>query len=567
MPDGTFRRPPQLWEQRIAGLVAVNSVGTLSGTGTSEVGSELTPGDGGPAPEPPTIAPTPTVFSTPSTPTVTGTVQGIRVTWNGNNSSGDLYPPDAYVEIHVDTTGATFTPSSSTLRGTLLRAGTFSVMGLAAGTTYFVRLVGKDGQGNATAASTAASSQTGLTTSSDYGTATINAGAVSFDARAIGGITTTVGTTAPSSPVTGDIWLDSTGGAIVHKRWSGSAWVTQAWGSDSLSANCITATQIAAGAVTAGAIAAGSITTAKLDASAITADKIAASAVTTAKLDAGAVTAAKIAAGTITADKLAVSFLTATDVGSGGTTTIDGGRITTGTITGRTVQSSSGSGRVEMTNGNRLVFYKSGSSFSDIYTDTDGLTVRSSGDIVFGPSSNWSTSTPLVTVSETGAFSVGYTGGNKAFRIAADATVYSYGIDGNTTTSAANVRVGGSAQLLRSTSTVRFKGDLVPIIGDLAGVDADKLSDQAASVNPYDVLTLAPTEFQSLSAADDGARMFGFIAEDVAAKFPWAANWDDEGLPSAVEDRPILAALLAVVREQQQTITDLTARVTALEGA
>ena len=80
------------------------------------------------------------------------------------------------------------------------------------------------------------------------------------------------------------------------------------------------------------------------------------------------------------------------------------------------------------------------------------------------------------------------------------------------------------------------------------------------------MLTLTPTEFRSLSSADSDARMLGFIAEDVAVKLPWAANWDDEGLPSAVEDRPILAALLYVVRQQQQQITDLTARVEALEA-
>ena len=94
----------------------------------------------------------------------------------------------------------------------------------------------------------------------------------------------------------------------------------------------------------------------------------------------------------------------------------------------------------------------------------------------------------------------------------------------------------------------------------------EKISDDPGSIDPYDVLLVAPTEFRSLSPADGGARMLGFIAEDVAAKLPWAANWDEEGIPSAVEDRPILAALLFVVREQQAAISGLSARLQALEG-
>lgn len=533
MPDGTFRRPPQLWEQRIAGLVAVNSVGTLSGTGTSEVGSELTPGDGGPAPEPPTIAPTPTVFSTPSTPTVTGTVQGIRVTWDGNNSSGELYPPDAYVEIHVDTTSGTFTPSGSTLRGTLLRAGTFSVMGLAAGTTYFVRLVGKDGQGNATAASTAASSQTGLTTSSDYGTATINAGAVSFDARAIGGITTTVGTTAPTSPVTGDIWLDSTGGAIVHKRWSGSAWVTQAWGSSSISAGAVTATQIAAGAVTAGAIAAGSITTAKLDASAITADKIAA----------GTITGDKIAAGTIDASKISAAFITASDV-NGNVTSISGSTITSGTITGRTVQSASSGKRIVIDAGvNEVQFWNtSGTKTADVYPATvsgnNGLGITGALDV-----------TSLIS--------------GQSLNINGAAIDFPGATTGTTT---ADAGFNGD-RLRKKTSSKRYKYDIAAADGDFLDVEDAKRSD-VVTVSLADVLSIGVAEFSWLEEGEPSdKRDLGFIAEDVAQKFPLAVGRDPDGTPIAVRDTPILAALLAVVREQQQTIADLTARVTALEGA
>ena len=165
-----------------------------------------------------------------------------------------------------------------------------------------------------------------------------------------------------------------------------------------------------------------------------------------------------------------------------------------------------------------------------------------------------------------GAVSIESSTGGRALRVDSSGNVYSYGVDDNTTANAANVRVGSSAQLLRSTSTVRLKDELAPLDDDLAGVPVDKLSDQPASVDPYDVLTLTPTEFRSLSPADDDTRSLGFIAEDVAIKLPWAANWDDEGLPSAVEDRPILAALLWVVKHQHDTIADLRTRIEALEA-
>ena len=530
MPDGELRRPPQLWEQKLARTTAVVGMG-VGGDATAVVTDPPTPGtDGGVEPAP--VTPPVDDFVAPSTPTLSGTVQGLRVSWNGLNVNGVAYPTGTYVEIHIATSGATFTPSSSTLAGRLLgSAGFFTIGALTAGTTYWVRLVGVDEAGNRTSPSTAASSQTGLTTSSDYGTATITSGAVSFDARQIGGITTTVGGTQPSSPVTGDIWLDSSTGAIIHKRWNGAAWVTQAWGSDSLSANCITAVQVAAGAITAGAIAAGSITTDKLDASAVTADKIAA----------GAITATKISAGAIDGQ------------------TITGATIITKASGTRIRLRDSGIDQLEFLDGSTLV--------AAISLSGSQLQFQCSAGVVTTGTIFPAALTTTGAISGTGTAALGFSSGNAAFRIDSSGNVYSFGVDGATTANAANVRVGASAQLLKSTSTVRVKDQLVPVTDDLAGVEPEKLADFPASIDPYDVLTVTPTEFRSLSPADDGARMFGFIAEDVAAKLPWAANWDDDGLPSAVEDRPILAALLAIVRDQQNTIADLTARVTALEGA
>ncbi len=304
----------------------------------------------------------------------------------------------------------------------------------------------------------------------------------------------------------------------------------------------------------------------------------------------GLINAPDIAANAINANTIVAGTITGWDINaaylSGGT--ISGGFITGGTVEGAALQTSGGNSRIRIRNdvavpfgfSDAIDFFGGGTSKAQVtYNNAVGAFIVYSNDIAFIDYNNAGTARVEVTgdlevtnnLTVTGALdgngntTLGDSGGNAAFRVQND-DVYSYGIDDNTTASAANVRVGASAQLLRSTSTARLKDDLAPLDGDLAGVAAEKISSDPASVDPHDVLTITPTEFRSLSPADGDARSLGFIAEDVAIKFPWAANWDDDGLPSAIEDRPILAALLAVVKDQAATITDLRTRIEALEA-
>ena len=557
MPSGEMRRPPQLWEQRLARTTSVLGVGiSSSGDTTALVPPTPAPGSGG-GTEPAPVSPPPGAFIKPSTPQLIGSVQAIRVLWDGLNSAGDLWAYDtSFIEVHMSTAGTGFTPGTATLQGRLARPGGLTVSGLTAGTTYHFRFVGADPAGNVTEPSNAASGQTGLTTSSDYGTATIGSGAVSFNARQIGGVTNTVGSVAPSSPLLNDVWLDSSPGtAIIHKIWNGSTWVTNAWGSASIAAGQITALQIAAGAVTAGAISAG----------AITADKIQAGAVTTDKLTAGTITGFVVSGGTVT-----------------------GGFITGGTIQGTRLQTRAGNSAIRIdddvsgpygTNdaiefigggaSRALIAWDESDQMLDFYSPYIGIYSRTGGTTTLDVSGRLEADTAVVgTLTANTSVDFSFSGGNRAFRVNTDGQVFSWGIHDTTTASAANVRVEGtgSRQLVRSTSTVRLKDELAPIAGDLAGVSSDKLADFPPSIDPYDVLSVTPTEFRSLCAVDGDARMFGFIAEDVAAKLPWAAEWDEDGNPSSVADRPIVAALLAIVKEQQDTITDLRTRIEALEA-
>lgn len=469
---GEMRRPPQLWEQRLARTTAILGAGiSSSGDNTAIVPPTPPPGSGG-GTEPAPVLPPPGDFIAPSTPTLIGSVQGINVVWNGLNSAGDLWPSDtSYVEVHMDTSGPTFTVGTATLKGRLARPGGLAVTGLSAGTTYYFRLRGADPAGNFTAAGTAASGQPGL----------------------------------------------------------------------------INAPDIAANAITANSIVAGTITGWSINSAYLSGGTISGGYITGGTLNAGYISGGTVASGYISGGTVASGYI------SGGT--ISGARFDTGPFAER-----------------RVILGEVGSTdavqFKGANTSNGWILSHNTGNNGLSLTSTYSgvdfTIVPNVDI-QTSAGIASSTNG-RGLRVASNGEVFSYGIDDNTTANAANVRVGASAQLLRSTSTQQVKDHIISLGGDLVGVDSAKVSSEPASANPYDVLEIAPVEFQSLAPTDGGQRLLGFIAENVAQVFPWAAEWDETGEPSSVADRPVLAALLAVVKDQQTTITDLRARIEALEA-
>jgi hypothetical protein len=393
----------------------------------------------------------------------------------------------------------------------------------------------------------------------------------------------------------GDLWPSDTSYVEVHMSTAGTGFTPDA---STLKGRLVRPGGLAVVGLTAGttyhfrlrgADPAGNLTSAGAAASGtpglINAPDIAANAITANSIVAGTITGWSINSAYLSGGTVSGGFITGGTVAggyiSGGT--MNAGYISGGTVEGARFQTSAGGSRIRIDDdvvgpygtADAIEFVNSGTSRSliswvstmsqlDFYSDKFGFDNRN------GTGATEVTIYGDLTVNQdldvVDAMSVGNSVLERAFRVASDGKVYSYGIEDNTTANAANVRVGASAQLLRSTSTARLKDDLAPLDGDLAGVAAEKMSSDPASVDPHDVLTITPTEFRSLSPADGDARSLGFIAEDVAIKFPWAANWDDDGLPSAIEDRPILAALLAVVKDQAATITDLRTRIEALEA-
>jgi hypothetical protein len=397
-------------------------------------------------------------------------------------------------------------------------------------------------------------------------------------------ITQIVSATAPATTfLLGSIWINTSNGTYnVLQNVSGTpTWVKREWDTAAIAVNAITANQIAAQAITSKfltgeIIRTGSSPSARIEISAANGIEVFRDATNR----------------TFHAKPNGEVIFGSASVGSGGATVIDGASITTGTITGRTItggtiegariETRAGGSRIRLDDdvtgpfgtqdaiefvsggaSKALISYVAASNSLDFYADAFTFVKRdgSTGAILV---LDGELTTNQVTASSTCL--LGFSGGNRAVRIASDGRVFSFGIDDNTTGNAANVRVGASAQLLKSTSTQRIKTDIRSLGSDLLGVSPEKISDELPSVHPYDVLDVAAVEFESLADADDHQRILGFVAENVAEVFPWAAEWDDDGQPSAVADRPIVAALLTVVKEQQATIEDLTARIEALEA-
>lgn len=152
-------------------------------------------------------------------------------------------------------------------------------------------------------------------------------------------------------------------------------------------------------------------------------------------------------------------------------------------------------------------------------------------------------------------------------------------IDHNTTASAANCRIESTGQILRSTSSARYKQDINDLDLDPAVVlrlRPRTWTERAAPpgrarpqrpprATPSGQRT--PTTKATTKAATAPRRGVGFVAEELAdLGLSQFVELDELGRPDAIAYDRLTAALLVVAKAQQEQIDALSARVAALEG-
>lgn len=148
-----------------------------------------------------TVTKTATANAAPATVTgvsVTGGKDSLTIKWTPNTEPDVANGAGVYlVDIATNTGFTTGLLSYRTGEASIV------VTGLAQGTTYYARVKAVDSLGLASTSWSATASATTGTLASQF--------------------TYTTSATAPTSPNTGDVWMDSTSG--FEKQWNGSAWV------------------------------------------------------------------------------------------------------------------------------------------------------------------------------------------------------------------------------------------------------------------------------------------------------------------------------------------------------
>lgn len=124
-----------------------------------------------------------------------------------------------------------------------------------------------------------------------------------------------------------------------------------------------------------------------------------------------------------------------------------------------------------------------------------------------------------------------------------------------TTASGANVFVdnGNSNNILRSTSSIRYKTDITPLM--------DEEIDLVYKLDPMTYISLAKSD-------DPDKRFFGFTAEHMDEEVHSSlVNYDSEGLPDGVAYDRITVLLAAEAKRQKERADALEARLAAIESA
>lgn len=315
----------------------------------------------------------------------------------------------------------------------------------------------------------------------------------------------------------------------------------------------VTSTSIADNAITTPKLVTNAVTTDKITANAVNANKIAANSINAGHIQANSIGADKIVANSIGADQIAANSIGADKIiaNSIGADEIAANAIDGKTITGVTVLSglfktSGGSRRVELDDGTgggevrylhplaqtpgRLVQLDIATLYLALESATrSGATAQ--GKVRVSPGASAGLVELMGTVTADGAMTVA--GGFSAAGLKIPAPT--------TTAAAANAYFDSAGNLLKSTSSKRYKADVQPLDLDVATV-----------------LALEPKTYDSL-VDDTDDRFVGFIAEDAErlGLEQWVVR-DAEGRVDGFAYAAWPVAQQLVLREQQ-------ARITALE--
>jgi hypothetical protein len=186
-------------------------------------------------------------------------------------------------------------------------------------------------------------------------------------------------------------------------------------------------------------------------------------------------------------------------------------------------------------NGLRLTASSGGNALAAFTTDTQTGEIRIGG-----------------TVAAAGAyFPVFYANGSERARITTGGALIVPYIYNTTGAGAGTVVVGTDGNLFRSSSSQRYKKDIVDARYGLA-----------------DVLKLRAVNYVGAGDADTDKLLGGLIAEEVdAAGLSEFVIYDDQNCPDALHYAQMVSLAFKAIQEQQALITQLTARITALEGA
>jgi len=121
----------------------------------------------------------------------------------------------------------------------------------------------------------------------------------------------------------------------------------------------------------------------------------------------------------------------------------------------------------------------------------------------------------------------------------------------NTSVTSANLFVSSSGELVRATSSIRYKKDVETL-------DLDALSN---------VMSIRPVYFYDKGDTENKTRAIGFIAEEIdELGLNELVQYNDDGLPDALNYDKFSAILVKAVQEQQSLIDNQTAIISNLEA-